>query len=242
MLQNIHKRTLDNRRILVIDDNLAIHEDFRKILAPAVAFSELDEMEASLFDEKPHLDHREVFELRFADQGETGFHLAERAIAAGTPYALAFVDMRMPPGWDGLQTIERIWKADSHIQVVICTAFSDHPWREIAARLGKTDRLLILRKPFDAVEVEQLAVALTWKWELAQRAKLQIDYLNGLVQLRYKELLDANARLEKDVATRTEELSNRNAQFQQLNEELQEFVKQLRGVMNPGDRANSTQF
>lgn len=238
MLKDVQKRTLDNRRILVIDDNLAIHEDFRKILAPAAASGELDQMEASLFGEESRGDQGEVFELRFADQGEAGFHLVEKAISTGTPYALAFVDMRMPPGWDGLQTIEEIWKADSHIQIVICTAFSDHPWREIAARVGKTDRLLILRKPFDAVEVEQLAVALTWKWELTHRAKLQIDYLNGIVQLRYKELLDANARLEKDVAARTEELSNRNAQFQQLNEELQGFVKQLRGVMSPADRSN----
>lgn len=240
MLKDIRKRTLDNRRILVIDDNLAIHEDFRKILAPAAVADELDHMEASIFGEESHVGQDEIFELRFADQGETGCYLVEQALAAGTPYALAFVDMRMPPGWDGLQTIEQIWKADPHIQVVICTAFSDHPWREIAARLGKTDRLLILRKPFDAVEVEQLAVALTWKWELAERARLQIDYLEGLVQLRYKELQDANARLEKDVATRTEELLNRNTKFQHLNKELQDFVKQLRGVINPADSSNSS--
>ena len=88
----------------------------------------------------------------------------------------------MPPGWDGLYTIKQIGKADPDIQVVVCTAFSDHPWHEIATRLGKTDRLLILRKPFDTVEVEQLAASLTCKWELTQRAKLQIDYLNGLVE------------------------------------------------------------
>ena len=94
--------------------------------------------------------------------------MVEQAVAAGKPYALAFVDMRMPPGWDGVETIEHIWKVDPEIQVVICTAFSDHPWHRIAARLGKSDRLLILRKPFDAVEVEQLASSLTHKWNLAQ--------------------------------------------------------------------------
>ena len=232
MLTDIRKTATDNRRVLVIDDNLAIHEDFRKILATAAASDELDQAGASLFDEEPVAVHGESFELQFADQGETGFHLAEQAVAAGTPYALAFVDMRMPPGWDGLQTIEQIWKTDPYIQVVICTAFSDHPWGEIAKRLGKTDRLLILRKPFDAVEVEQLAVSLTCKWELTQRAKLQIDYLNGLVELRYKELQDANARLEKEVAARTAELSNRN-------EQLQHIVNVLRQTVNAADSADS---
>ncbi|MGQ0667282.1 MAG: response regulator [Nitrospiraceae bacterium] len=232
MLKDQRKTATENRRILVIDDNLAIHEDFRKILATNTASNELDQAGASLFDEEPVAVHGESFELRFADQGEVGFRMAEQAVAARTPYALAFVDMRMPPGWDGLQTIEQIWKADPDIQVVICTAFSDHPWHEIVARIGKTDRLLILRKPFDAVEVEQLAVSLTCKWELAQRAKLQIDYLNGLVELRYKELQDANVRLEKEVAARTAELSNRN-------EQLQQIVNVLRQTINTAESPNS---
>ena len=135
----------------------------------------------------------------------------------------------MPPGWDGLQTIDQIGKADPDIQVVVCTAFSDHPWHEIATRLGKTDRLLILRKPIDTVEVEQLAASLTCKWELAQRARLRIEYLNGLVDLRNKELQDANARLE-DVAARTAELSNRNQQLQQIVEEVRQLTSSARNT------------
>ena len=157
-----------NLRILVIDDNLVIHEDFRKILATTTASDELEQAGASLFDEEPVAVHGEPFDLSFADQGERGFHMVEQSVAAGKPYALAFVDMRMPPGWDGVETIEHIWKVDPEILVVICTAFSDHPWHRITARLGQTDRLLILRKPFDAIEVEQLASSLTRKWNLAQ--------------------------------------------------------------------------
>jgi len=230
MLKDLRNTAIENRRILVIDDNLAIHGDFRKILATTNAPDELDQAGASLFDEAPVAVHGESFEVDFADQGEAGFHLVEQAVVAGTPYALAFVDMRMPPGWDGLQTIEQIGKVDPDIQVVVCTAFSDHPWHEIAARLGKTDRLLILRKPFDTVEVEQLAASLTCKWELTQRARLQIDYLNGLVDLRHKELQDANARLEVDVAARTAELSNRNEQLQQIVEELRQLIKSAGGA------------
>jgi len=157
-----------NLRILVIDDNPVIHEDFRKILATTTASDELEQAGASLFDEEPVAVHGEPFDLSFADQGERGFRMVEQSVAAGKPYALAFVDMRMPPGWDGVETIEHIWKVDPEIQVVICTAFSDHPWHRITARLGQTDRLLILRKPFDAIEVEQLASSLTHKWNLAQ--------------------------------------------------------------------------
>lgn len=238
MLNVMRIPSCENRRILVIDDNLSIHEDFRKVLAKTAASGDLDRMGASLFDEAPVAAHNQSFELSFADQGEIGFRLVEQAVAAGVPYAVAFVDMRMPPGWDGLMTIEQIWKVDPHIQVVICTAFSDHPWHEIAARLGKTDRLLILRKPFDAIEVEQLAVSLTCKWELSKRAQLRIDCINGLVDLRYKELQDANARLEKEVATHTAELSSRSEQFQQLNEQLQQFVEELRRSINTTDSPN----
>lgn len=166
-----------NLRILVIDDNPVIHEDFRKILAATTASDELEQAGASLFDEEPVAVHGEPFDLSFADQGERGFHMVEQSVVAGKPYALAFVDMRMPPGWDGVETIEHIWKVDPEIQVVICTAFSDHPWRRITARLGQTDRLLILRKPFDAIEVEQLASSLTRKWNLAQEICSKLEEL-----------------------------------------------------------------
>jgi signal transduction histidine kinase len=166
-----------NLRILVIDDNPVIHEDFRKILATTTASDELEQAGASLFDEEPVAVHGEPFDLSFADQGERGFRMVEQSVVAGKPYALAFVDMRMPPGWDGVETIEHIWKVDPEIQVVICTAFSDHPWHRITARLGQTDRLLILRKPFDAIEVEQLASSLTHKWNLAQEIRSKLKEL-----------------------------------------------------------------
>jgi two-component system, NtrC family, sensor kinase len=238
MLNDMHIATCDNRRILVIDDNLTIHEDFRKILTGATDSTNLDQAGASLFDEAPVPAYGKSFEVSFADQGQTGFHMVEQGVAEKTPYALAFVDMRMPPGWDGLQTIEQIWKTDSSIQVVICTAFSDRPWHEIAARVGRTDRLLILRKPFDALEVEQLAVSLTYKWELAKRAEMRMDGINALIDLRYKELLQSNARLKEEIATRTAEVSNHNDQFQQLNEQFQQFVKDLRRAINTADSAN----
>ena len=121
--------------------------------------------------------------------------MVEAAVRAGLPYAMAFVDMRMPPGWDGVETIERLWRVDPQLQVVICTAYSDHPWEEVLARLDVQDRLLIIKKPFDMIEVSQLARMLTAKWELARQAQSQMNRLEQAVQERTCELAIA-----KDIA------------------------------------------
>ena len=76
------------------------------------------------------------------------------------------VDVRMPPGWDGIETTQKLWEVDPDLQVVICSAYSDYSWDEIIAKLGNSDRLLFLKKPFDAMEILQLANALTEKWRL----------------------------------------------------------------------------
>ncbi len=220
-----------NRRIIVIDDNRTIHEDFRKILIPAAAPSDLQQARAALFGERVATATVEPFDLDFADQGQQGFDRIRAARECGHPYALAVVDMRMPPGWDGLKTIEHIWEADPEIQVVICTAYSDLSWNQIASRLGVTDRLLILRKPFDSIEVQQIASSLTRKWELGRAARLKVDELAALVDERNRELQAVNQRLEQDVQTRTLELQRRN-------EELQQLVDALREAKAAADSAN----
>jgi diguanylate cyclase len=121
--------------------------------------------------------------------------LVEAAGKEKKPYAVAFVDMRMPPGWDGLETIERLWMADAGLQVVICTAYSDQPWDEIRDRIGRTDKLLILQKPFNSVEVLQLATALSRKWDLARKVAEQVNELSHLVDGRTTELRHANRQL-----------------------------------------------
>jgi signal transduction histidine kinase len=162
-------------RVLVIDDNRSIHEDFRKILQPGGETQGLDEVRASLFGGECFQKALVQFELDYADQGQAALALVEMARREGRPYAVAFVDMRMPPGWDGLETIERMWEADPEIQTVICTAYTDHSWDDIIRRLGCDDRLLILQKPFSSVEVSQLAASLTTKWKLARQARQRLE-------------------------------------------------------------------
>jgi CheY-like chemotaxis protein len=185
-----------NRRILVVDDNRAIHEDFGKIFRPNASSADaLAQSEAALFGEPLGLPPLPQFEVDFASQGAEGAALVDRARLDGRPYALAFVDMRMPPGWDGIETTARIWELDPAVQVVICTAYSDHSWQDILTRLGHSDRLVILKKPFDNIEVLQLASALTEKWRLAEVTKRRLRELEALVEQRTADLHAANALL-----------------------------------------------
>lgn len=166
----MNNNTTGNRRLLLVDDNPAIHEDYRKILAVETGCSELDDLEAAVFGEAT-ARVESSFELVSAMQGEEALQMVQQSLAEKNPFAAAFVDMRMPPGWDGLQTIEKIWEVDPNLQVVICTAYSDYSWEEIIDRVGTGDKLLILKKPFDPIEVRQLAITLTTKWDVERVAE-----------------------------------------------------------------------
>ncbi len=179
-------------RILVIDDNTAIHEDFLKILTKTTGAGDgIEDMEALLFGSEAQPVPSTDFEIDTASQGEAGLDLARKAKAENRPYSLAFVDGRMPPGWDGIETISHLWKESPDLQVVLCTAYADYSWQEIRKVLGESDSLLILKKPFDNVEVLQLAHALTRKWELNQEihGRLnQLAYYDGLTGLPNRSL------------------------------------------------------
>jgi DNA-binding LytR/AlgR family response regulator len=187
-----------NKRILIIDDNPSIHNDFRDILCPAGASSAAaSKMEAALFDDAPAAEEPESFELDSAYQGEQGWLMVQQALKDNRPYAMAFVDVRMPPGWDGVETVARIWEVCPELQVVVCTAYTDYSWDEMRARVGQPDSMLVLKKPFDNIEVQQMAHALPEKWRLHQAMKLEMDQLEELVQERTQVLQATNFTLEK---------------------------------------------
>jgi diguanylate cyclase (GGDEF)-like protein/PAS domain S-box-containing protein len=181
----------DNRRILLVDDMPTIHEDFRKILARSAFDADLDTDEAVLFGTEGRASVSQ-FELASAYQGAEAINMVQASVRADLPYAMAFVDMRMPPGCDGVEAVERLWKEDPALQVVLCTAYSDYSWQEILARLDVRDRLLILKKPFDAIEVYQFANALTTKWKVTRQAALKMSQLEQAVENRTRDLSDAN--------------------------------------------------
>ena len=162
----------ENQRVLIIDDNPAIHEDFRKVLmGSSDSEREVDAAAAMLFGSSPGMVESKRFELGFACSGQEGLDAVRKAMDQSAPFAVAFVDIRMPNGWDGIETVARIWEIDSEIQIVLCSAYSDYSWEEMMSRLGVSERLLILKKPFDNIEVLQLAHALTNKWEMGRQAR-----------------------------------------------------------------------
>jgi signal transduction histidine kinase len=192
-------------RILIIDDNALIHADFRKILGPEQDLNAaLDRTKALMFGENPTVPPHAGFVIDSAFQGREGLELARRAAAAGDPYALAFVDVRMPPGWDGVETISHLWECCPDLQIVVCTAYSDYSWDEMIHILGHSPNLVVLKKPFDNIEVLQLAHALTEKWHLNRRVQSQLNDLDALVRQRTSELEIANAHLKQEIATQME--------------------------------------
>ena len=187
----LQEKTLS--RILVIDDNPAIHADFRKVLESTEADDALSDLSAELFGvpvSSPEIKPR--FLLDAAQQGEEGLEKLKQALSDGSPFSLAFVDMRMPPGWDGLETIEHLWQVDPQLHVVICTAYADYSWSDVVERLGANDRWLVLKKPFDNAEVCQMASALVEKRRLSEKLRAHLGELEdrldeGTIALKERE-------------------------------------------------------
>jgi len=178
----------NKKRILIIDDNIQIHQDFKKVLLISKEKeNDLDKLEEALLGKTPdQLD--ETYLIDYASQGEEGLKMVEESIKSKELYAVAFIDVRMPPGWDGIETISKIWEVYPELQVVICTAYSDYSWDELFNKFGNTDKLLILKKPFDNIEVRQLTYTLSKKWELNRIANLKMSELERNVEKRTKEL------------------------------------------------------
>ena len=184
-------------RVLAIDDNHNNLQLYHQVLVGETTADgtarRLDSLEAALFGSQPATPGRERprFALSLCSSGQDGHDCMLRARAAGRPYALAFVDMRMPGGWDGLETIEALWREDPELQVVICSAYADYSWEDISTRLGRSDRLLILRKPFDPSEILQLACTLCEKWQLQRARREQLSQLERHVAQRTRHLQSA---------------------------------------------------
>jgi response regulator RpfG family c-di-GMP phosphodiesterase len=171
-----------NRKILVIDDKESIHEDFKQVLSAGQTNVSLDAARAAIFGtNKP--DDFVGFEIDCVFNGRDGLEKITQAVKEDKPYAMAFVDMRMESDWDGVETIEHLWKVQPGLQIVICTAYSDYSWSGIVERLGATEKLLILKKPFDNIEVRQMACSLTEKWEL-------LHHLDNMIQERTAQITE----------------------------------------------------
>ncbi|MBC8012298.1 MAG: response regulator, partial [Burkholderiales bacterium] len=231
----------DHRRILIADDLPTIHEDYRKILSPeplsAPPFATLAASFAPELVPAVTSARAIVFDLEFVFQGEDAIRTVSAARLAGRPFALAFVDVRMPPGIDGVETAQLLRDADPDLQIVLCTAYSDHSLGEIARRFPESDGLLILKKPFDPAEVQQLAHSLCRKWELAIDNQAFVADLEARVHHRTSELSEAKTALE--LALRAAESANR-AKAEFLANMSHEIRTPLNAVIGMAELLNTT--
>ena len=156
-------------RILIVDDEPAMHDSYRRCFAPQdnSASDAINDLAAELFDDAPvqACDEDQVrFDAVHCMQGLDAVAAVEQAIAEGDPFAVAFIDVRMPPGIDGKETATRIRALDPNINLVIVTGFSDFSPIEISKAAGPADKIFYIAKPFEIAEVVQTAMALGHRW------------------------------------------------------------------------------
>lgn len=175
-----------NRKVIVIDDDKNILDSYHDILTEQEDVTR--ELESIMVQSDDTEDNRTYFDVESATQGRAGFNLAKEAFKKNEPFAVAFIDMRMPPGWDGLETAKALRELDDRIYIVIVTAYADKSVDEIDDVLKKN--ILLLRKPFVSEEIFQLARNLTDSWN---RDKKLNEYSNNLEKL----VSERTAELEK---------------------------------------------
>lgn len=204
-------------RILITDDNKDIHDDIKYLLSSSQSILEKLEtvtLKNELFGDEPNIeDHKKIefsvknsfkYKIEDAYQGEESITMVQKAKSEGYPYSLIFMDVRMPPGIDGITTVERIWKIDPHVEVVICTAYSDYSWDQILLELGQSDHLLIIKKPFDSLSLKQITLSLVTKWHLQMMRKNYVENLEFEVEKRTLELKSMVKKLQEEIQLRKE--------------------------------------
>ncbi|MCH2176905.1 MAG: response regulator [Lentisphaeria bacterium] len=201
-MTNLIQGEQDNLRILIVDDTKSIHEDFEKILQNEIQVEnqQLNDLLDDFLDEPDHpnlISDNPNYEIHHAYQGQEAIDLVEKAESSGAPYALIYMDVRMPPGIDGIQAIRQIWEKYPHNEFVLCTAFSDYSWEEMLQVVGVSDQLQFVRKPFDVVTIKQMTLSITRKWNLAAKNRHYLQHLEALVELRTSELRNKVTELEK---------------------------------------------
>lgn len=156
-----------NNRILCIDDDHGVQEAYSASLSPQQNGLDHSLLSELLGEEELHEGAPEDFELTLCSQGEEGASAVRKSLEQGTPFAVAFIDIRMPPGWDGLKTAQEIRKIDPNINVVFVTAYSDYNSEQIQSSMEHDT--FLMKKPFDIDVIRQMAKTLCLRWEKDQQ-------------------------------------------------------------------------
>jgi diguanylate cyclase (GGDEF)-like protein len=200
-----------SKKILIADDNRDIHEDIKYILDSSASamldYQETKLLKDELFGEESDFVKNDIivdikYRIEDAYQGQDAVKMVESARNSGDPYSVIFMDVRMPPGIDGIQAIEQIWRIDPDVEIVICTAYSDYSWDQIISKLGQNDNLLFIRKPFDSVSLKQITLAMATKWNLKRQIAEHIENLEQQVEKRTQELTVLVEKLTAEILLR----------------------------------------
>ncbi|MBU0480980.1 MAG: hypothetical protein KKG47_07750 [Proteobacteria bacterium] len=166
----------DNRkkaRILLVDDEDHILELYRYILTEDCetngAAGRIDELEKNLFGNEANPFKIDDFALTVCHQGDEAVQAVKIADQENDPYAIAFLDIRMPPGPDGLWTAEQIRKIDPYVIVVLVTAYADVTANDVYLKVPPPGRLLYVQKPLLHLEIQQIAMTMAEKWRMEKR-------------------------------------------------------------------------
>ncbi|MDJ0836200.1 MAG: ATP-binding protein [Acidobacteriota bacterium] len=236
-----------NNRILIVDDNVAIHQDFRKILAPPQTAQfkqeEFARMEEILFAEPDRPKPRSQpmhYNLEFAFQAAEAYGMIDQAEEGLDPYAVLFTDVRMPPGFDGVRLVEKVLQRAPFTEIVIITAFTDYSWDDLNQKFGWTDRILILRKPFDTITIKQIVSTLTKKWELGYQTRkltkemsLHLQDLEKKVEERTSELRAAYSELQNFAYIVSHDMRSPLAGLQGFIRELKLDIQETFNLIDP---------
>lgn len=191
---------LPSPRILIVDDEQNVLEAYRQVFAgpqpPDGKETRLDELESRLFKSAAPAQLIPAFELCLCRQGPEAVAAVQESIDKSTPFAVAFLDVRMPPGPDGVWAAARIRALDPFVNIVIVTAYSDLSPAKINQQVQPPDRLLYMQKPFHTHEIQQFALALSAKWQAEKELLTTNQHLDHLVQERTRELTLAIEALE----------------------------------------------
>ena len=183
-------------RVLIVDDEPAVRDAYREILTENDVTREIAafrELRSKLFSKSPGeaaavraASRSAQFEVVFCDQAEAAVAAVQQSRQQGRPFAVVFLDMRMPPGRDGAWAAARIRESDPEIEIVVCTAYSDADPGEMGGVVPPEDKLSYLQKPFHPHEVRQMALALGSKWR-AERRIVKLAYFDTLTGLPNRE-------------------------------------------------------
>ena len=178
-----------NYRVLVVDDQREIHQDFEEMLTPGFTAALTDDL-AEAFASEVDESFLPKFKLLHARSGSEAYDIVKTTIETGDPIAVAYVDIRMPPGMDGIETTQRIRAIDENIEIVLMSAYTDKSIGEIVHEMDLLHKLLYIRKPFAREEIQQITLALAEKWnvesELGDKRR-QLEISNQ----RLKSVLDS---------------------------------------------------